>query len=67
MTALLQNPGYSEEKLQRVAERLPCRDVQAGVLLSLMGQVGSAGLSQFIPILATGLLIYLNSYSDIEM
>lgn len=41
MTAVLQHPGYAEEKLQRVAERLPCREVQAGMLLSLMGQVGS--------------------------
>ncbi|XP_076015052.1 origin recognition complex subunit 5 [Genypterus blacodes] len=37
MAALLQHPGYEEEKLQRVAERLPCRDIQAGTLLSLMG------------------------------
>uniref|UniRef100_A0A3Q1ECB8 Origin recognition complex subunit 5 n=1 Tax=Acanthochromis polyacanthus TaxID=80966 RepID=A0A3Q1ECB8_9TELE len=39
MTALLQHPGYDEEKLQRVAEQLPCREVQAGLLLSLMGEV----------------------------
>ncbi|XP_051814764.1 origin recognition complex subunit 5 [Acanthochromis polyacanthus] len=38
MTALLQHPGYDEEKLQRVAEQLPCREVQAGLLLSLMGE-----------------------------
>lgn len=38
MTAVFQHPGYAEEKLQRVAERLPCREVQAGMLLSLMGQ-----------------------------
>ncbi|GAA6221087.1 origin recognition complex subunit 5 isoform X3 [Lates japonicus] len=38
MTALLQHPGYEEERLQRVAEQLPCREVQAGLLLSLMGQ-----------------------------
>uniref|UniRef100_A0A7N9ASU7 Origin recognition complex subunit 5 n=1 Tax=Mastacembelus armatus TaxID=205130 RepID=A0A7N9ASU7_9TELE len=36
--ALLQHPGYEEEKLQRVAEQLPCREVQAGTLLALMGQ-----------------------------
>ncbi|CAK6950060.1 origin recognition complex subunit 5 [Scomber scombrus] len=38
MTALLQHPGYEEEKLQRVADQIPCREVQAGTLLSLMGQ-----------------------------
>uniref|UniRef100_A0A3B3ZDC2 Origin recognition complex subunit 5 n=1 Tax=Periophthalmus magnuspinnatus TaxID=409849 RepID=A0A3B3ZDC2_9GOBI len=38
MTGLLQHPGYDEEKLQRIAELLPCREVQAGLLLSLMGQ-----------------------------
>lgn len=41
MTAVLQHPGYAEEKLQRVAELLPCRELQAGMLLSLMGQVGN--------------------------
>lgn len=50
MTAPLQHPGYEEERLQRVAEQLPCREVQAGVLLSLMGEV--------IPLLSvTSLLI----------
>lgn len=39
MTALLQHSGYEEERLQRLAELLPCREVQAGMLLSLMGQV----------------------------
>ena len=39
MAALLQHPGYEEERLQRVAEQLPCREVQTGMLLSLMGQV----------------------------
>lgn len=43
MTAVLQHPGYAEETLQRVAELLPCREVQAGMLLSLMGQVGNGG------------------------
>ncbi|XP_008281132.1 origin recognition complex subunit 5 [Stegastes partitus] len=38
MAALLQHPGYDEEKLRRVAEQLPCREVQAGMLLSLMGE-----------------------------
>ncbi|XP_039456567.1 origin recognition complex subunit 5 [Oreochromis aureus] len=38
MTALLQHPGYDEERLKGVAEKLPCREVQAGMLLSLMGQ-----------------------------
>ncbi|XP_062299955.1 origin recognition complex subunit 5 [Scomber scombrus] len=38
MTTLLQHPGYEEEKLQRVADQIPCREVQAGTLLSLMGQ-----------------------------
>uniref|UniRef100_G3Q939 Origin recognition complex subunit 5 n=1 Tax=Gasterosteus aculeatus aculeatus TaxID=481459 RepID=G3Q939_GASAC len=38
MSALVQHPGYDEERLQRVCGQLPCRDVQAGMLLSLMGQ-----------------------------
>ncbi|XP_068611537.1 origin recognition complex subunit 5 [Brachionichthys hirsutus] len=38
MTEVLQHPGYEEEKLQRVAEQLPCRLGQVGMLLSLMGQ-----------------------------
>ncbi|KAM4615009.1 origin recognition complex subunit 5 [Polymixia lowei] len=40
MTALLQRPGYEPDRLLRVAEKLPCRDVQAGILLSLMGEPG---------------------------
>lgn len=40
MTAVLQQPGYEEEKLRRAAEQLACREVQAGLLLSLMGEVG---------------------------
>lgn len=39
-TAVLQQPGYEEERLQRAEEQLPCREVQAGILLSLMGEVG---------------------------
>lgn len=39
MTAVLKHPGYEEERLQRVTEQLPCREVQVGLLLSLMGQV----------------------------
>ncbi|XP_037316161.2 origin recognition complex subunit 5 [Pungitius pungitius] len=38
MSALVQHPGYEEESLQRVSVQLPCREVQAGMLLSLMGQ-----------------------------
>lgn len=38
MSGPLQHPGYDEEKLQKIAELLPCREVQAGLLLSLMGQ-----------------------------
>uniref|UniRef100_A0A3Q4A9V1 Origin recognition complex subunit 5 n=1 Tax=Mola mola TaxID=94237 RepID=A0A3Q4A9V1_MOLML len=38
MTAVLQHPGYEEERLQRVTEQLPCREPQARMLLSLMGQ-----------------------------
>ncbi|CAB1346019.1 unnamed protein product [Coregonus sp. 'balchen'] len=30
--------GYEDEKLQRVTERLPCREVQASMLLALMGE-----------------------------
>lgn len=38
MTGPLQHPGYDQERLQKIAELLPCREVQAGLLLSLMGQ-----------------------------
>ncbi|XP_053271110.1 origin recognition complex subunit 5 [Pleuronectes platessa] len=38
MSALSQHPGHEEEKLQRVREQLPCRENQAGLLLSLLGQ-----------------------------
>ncbi|XP_034382663.1 origin recognition complex subunit 5 [Cyclopterus lumpus] len=38
MSSLLQHPGHEEESLQRVSDQLPCREVQAGTLLSLMGQ-----------------------------
>ncbi|XP_032361420.1 origin recognition complex subunit 5 [Etheostoma spectabile] len=38
MAELFQHPGYEEERLRRVAEQLPCREVQTGMLLSLMGQ-----------------------------
>ncbi|KAF7668560.1 hypothetical protein LDENG_00004900 [Lucifuga dentata] len=37
MATLLQHPGYEEEKLQKVAEKLLCREIQAGMLLLLMG------------------------------
>ncbi|XP_074481471.1 origin recognition complex subunit 5 [Sebastes fasciatus] len=38
MSALLQQAGYEEERLQRVSEQLPCREMQAGMLLALLGQ-----------------------------
>ncbi|XP_027899138.1 origin recognition complex subunit 5 isoform X2 [Xiphophorus couchianus] len=38
MAGLLEHPGYDGEKLRRVSEQLPCREVQAGMLLSLMGE-----------------------------
>uniref|UniRef100_A0A3B3UG16 Origin recognition complex subunit 5 n=1 Tax=Poecilia latipinna TaxID=48699 RepID=A0A3B3UG16_9TELE len=38
MEGLLEHPGYDGEKLRRVSEQLPCREVQAGMLLSLMGE-----------------------------
>uniref|UniRef100_A0A4W5Q3D9 Origin recognition complex subunit 5 n=1 Tax=Hucho hucho TaxID=62062 RepID=A0A4W5Q3D9_9TELE len=38
MAAQRQHQGYEDEKLQRVMERLPCRDVQASLLLALMGE-----------------------------
>uniref|UniRef100_A0A672G744 Orc1-like AAA ATPase domain-containing protein n=1 Tax=Salarias fasciatus TaxID=181472 RepID=A0A672G744_SALFA len=38
MSALLQVPGYDQERLRSVAERLPCREAQAGTLLSLLGE-----------------------------
>lgn len=47
MTALLQHPGYDEERLKGVAEKLPCREVQAEMLLSLMGQVRNLHSSPF--------------------
>lgn len=39
-TSVLQHPGYDAQGLQLAAEQLPCREVQAGMLLSLMGEVG---------------------------
>ncbi|MEQ2211904.1 hypothetical protein XENOCAPTIV_019958 [Xenoophorus captivus] len=39
MAGLLELPGYDEERLRRVSEQLPCRELQAGLLLSLMGQL----------------------------
>ncbi|CAL8318812.1 unnamed protein product [Lota lota] len=39
MTASLQHPGYDQQRLQHVAEKMPCRVAQAGALLSLMGEV----------------------------
>uniref|UniRef100_A0A3P9QEQ5 Origin recognition complex subunit 5 n=1 Tax=Poecilia reticulata TaxID=8081 RepID=A0A3P9QEQ5_POERE len=38
MEGLLEHPGYDGEKLRKVSEQLPCREVQAGMLLSLMGE-----------------------------
>lgn len=38
---MFQQPGYKDDRLQRAAEQLPCRQVQAGTLLSLMGEVGT--------------------------
>uniref|UniRef100_A0A8C7X2H1 Origin recognition complex subunit 5 n=1 Tax=Oryzias sinensis TaxID=183150 RepID=A0A8C7X2H1_9TELE len=38
MAGLLEHPGYDEERLKKAAEQLPCREVQAGMLLSLMGE-----------------------------
>lgn len=46
MTAVLLQPGYEEEKLQRAAEQLACREAQAGMLLSLMGEVGMLIISE---------------------
>lgn len=39
VTAVLQQPGYEEERLRRAAARLPCREAQAAMLLSLLGEV----------------------------
>ncbi|KAK3544875.1 hypothetical protein QTP86_027587, partial [Hemibagrus guttatus] len=36
--AALQCSGYPEDKLQTLTERLTCREVQAGTLLTLMGE-----------------------------
>lgn len=38
MSGRLQGPGYDELRLRRAAELMPCREPQAGLLLSLMGQ-----------------------------
>uniref|UniRef100_A0A8C5G2V5 Origin recognition complex subunit 5 n=1 Tax=Gouania willdenowi TaxID=441366 RepID=A0A8C5G2V5_GOUWI len=38
MTGVLHHPGYADEKLQRVEQLIPCRELQAGMLVSLMGQ-----------------------------
>ncbi|XP_061570369.1 origin recognition complex subunit 5 [Cololabis saira] len=38
MAGTLQHPGYSEGSLRRACEQLPCRELQAGSLLALMGQ-----------------------------
>lgn len=55
MSSLSQHPGYEEEQLRRAAEQLPCREAQAGTLLSLLGQVtgsclhcGSSGVHQIV-------------------
>lgn len=37
--AVLQCPGYPEDKLRTLTEDLTCREAQAGTLLSLMGEV----------------------------
>ncbi|KAG7455968.1 hypothetical protein MATL_G00246690 [Megalops atlanticus] len=38
MSVQLQHPGYAEERLRLAAARLPCRETQAGALLSLLGE-----------------------------
>ncbi|XP_010890864.2 origin recognition complex subunit 5 [Esox lucius] len=38
MAGQLLQPGYEENKLQRVSKLLPCRDVQSSMLLALMGE-----------------------------
>lgn len=39
MSVTLQCPGYPEDTLRSLAERLPCRETQLATLLALMGQV----------------------------
>lgn len=39
MSVTLQCPGYPEDTLRSLADRLPCREAQVSSLLSLMGQV----------------------------
>lgn len=39
MSVTLQCPGYPEDTLRSLADRLPCREAQVTSLLSLMGQV----------------------------
>lgn len=62
MTSLLEQPGYDEEKLQMVAEQLLCREDQAGLLLSLMGQVLTLVLV-FLPLLSSFLLSLLGPHA----
>ncbi|CAL1568505.1 unnamed protein product [Knipowitschia caucasica] len=38
MTGALQYPGYDGDRLEKAAGLMPCREIQAGLLLSLMGQ-----------------------------
>uniref|UniRef100_A0A671R8C1 Origin recognition complex, subunit 5 n=1 Tax=Sinocyclocheilus anshuiensis TaxID=1608454 RepID=A0A671R8C1_9TELE len=38
MSVTLQSPGYPEDTLRSLADRLPCRETQLKSLLSLMGQ-----------------------------
>ncbi|XP_041109987.1 origin recognition complex subunit 5 [Polyodon spathula] len=38
MPALIQHPGYSESELQRVEEKLVCRESQVSMLLSIFGE-----------------------------
>lgn len=48
--AVLQCPGYPEDKLRTLTEDLTCREAQAGTLLSLMGEVKHTQIHTYIHI-----------------
>jgi len=46
MSVTLQCPGYHEDTLRSLADRLPCRETQVTSLLSLMGQVSEIPIQE---------------------
>ena len=39
MSAPIHHPGYVDDQVQLLMEKLPCRETQVGTLLALMGEV----------------------------